>query len=211
MGFSKIAVSTRISNRPVELTECNLCDLSKELPDHETWLSEFGLNAILLTNPPNDGSRPLDFRFFQTRRISLAADSYSSARTRILRHLASKGTTWTNYYFAVGHLENALGCLYQVIDLSHKARLKSQTKAVPTKFFEKGDGTVLDRLNSIYNSSKHDSKVGSDSIWLTNSGIECVRKNTDEMHTSLSYLEFEEILKKVALAVVSGNRPPKEK
>jgi len=66
------------------------------------------------------------------------------------------------------------------------------------RFWNKGDGSVLEKFNTLYNYIKHaEDKINKTStdpgylLWLTNSGVSCKKE-------SLSFIEIAETLKDLA-------------
>ena len=161
MSLTKYAVETFISKKIIEVTECNAIDICAEFPSAKEWLSGFGL-MIIFVNQPREEIRPFALQFL--RRIETAFSEYSLAREDLQHLVSGDRGRWSPYYRALYHFEAALGQLYQAYDYSRKM--------LDSKLFESNDGSPLDRLNKIHNTSKHQLAVEEQPVWVTNDGIE---------------------------------------
>ncbi|MGZ8224079.1 MAG: hypothetical protein ACXW0H_03235 [Methylobacter sp.] len=177
MPFTKYAVETFISKKITEVTECNVADLYTEFPSAKKWLSSFGL-MVIFVNQPREEMRPFALQFL--RRVEAAFSEYALAREDLQGLVAGSRGKWSPYYGALYHFESALGQLYQVYDNSRKM--------LDSKLFESNDGSPLDRLNKIYNTSKHQVAVEEQPIWITNEGIET-------NNIKITFGEIEELLR----------------
>jgi hypothetical protein len=180
--FTKCAVEF-ISTKITKITECRLADLYAEFPNAKTWVSSFGL-MVIFANQPREEMRPFALQF--VRRVEMVLSEYSSARNEI-QDLVSGNPRWSPYYRALHHVEAAVALLYQAYEFSRNA-LGQQ------RLFEKNDGSPLQRLNFIYGSSKHERAKAEDSVWLSNEGINAIkRKYGIEATVRLDFPEFEEL------------------
>lgn len=179
MGFTNYAVENFISKRITEITCVGPADLSPEFPNASAWLSRLGMLAIL-TNQFAPEIRPFAIQF--VRRTEMALAEYTRARSELVTLLG--GTRrWSPYFRALHHIEVSASMLYQAYDLSRK-KLK-------TDLFQSGDGSPLQRLNLIYNTSKHQAADADDPIWLSDVSIHTPQ-------TELTYRDFEELLRSCA-------------
>jgi hypothetical protein len=156
-----------------------LVDLTVEFPNSKNWVSGFALMAIFVNQPPKE-KRPFALQF--VRRIEMAIAEYARMRAEVQDLLY--GPRWSPYYRALHHGEVAAAMLYQAYDLTRK-KLK-----LPNNF-EPGDGSALQRLNCIYNASKHVAADTQDPVWLSNFGIHTAEGN-------LLYSEFEDLARSLA-------------
>jgi hypothetical protein len=177
-GFSAHAVDTFIGTNLSAFTSAEIPDLAGRDPQAQSWLSNFILNSMLRARPP---SPEFEYRFLYFRRLMTAFDEYDLAREQTLEFLALRGSgnapvpgdSFGAYFRALHHWEQHLMAAWQ--SLSVMAAMVAGYKV-----FTKGDGTVGERLNSLYNSAKHaESRIQSDqmpeagplAVWLTNDGI----------------------------------------
>jgi hypothetical protein len=181
MPLSKYAIDTFISSKINDLTECRLADLSVEFPNSKNWVSRFGLTVIFV-KPVPEAARPFVIQFI--RRAEMATAEYGRMRLEI-QYLLS-GPRWSPYYRALHHGEVAIAMLYQAYDLSRK-KLKQE-------LFDPKDGSPLQRLNDIYNTSKHQPAEAQDPVWLSNDGFRTAE-------AKLLYSEFEDLARSLARIV----------
>ena len=132
-------------------------------------------------------------RFFNfLRRTESAFQEYEAARQATLRFLASPNLeAFSVYIMAVGHWEVFLSQAYQACCLLYGGQ---------KTLFKKGDGSVLQRLNLLYNRAKHAEKAitsqqfppdGTLPVWLKNDGLHCVE-------SSLTFDEIAGLLEELA-------------
>jgi hypothetical protein len=182
MPLSKYAIDTFISSRIKELTECRLVDLSAEFPNSKNWLSSFALMVIFIKPLPAT-VRPFIIQF--VRRTEMAIAEYARMRVE-LQYLLS-APQWSPYYRALHHGEVAVAMLDQAYHLLRE-------KLNLPRYFNRVDGSELQRLRSIYNTSKHQPAEAQDPVWLSNDGF----------HTAsdkLLYSEFEDLARSLARLV----------
>ena len=177
-----------------KFTSATLPDLSAIDSEQEHWLANYILNSILRVNVQSPERQRL-FNFL--RRSHSAFEEYAAARELTLRYLAEPEGK-LGYLKAMGHWEALLGYTWQAYRL-----------ILPAKFgnlYEKGDESFFERLNNLYNKSKHadgailDGKYLEDSplcVWLTNEGL----KSTDELVTFEEVVETLTQLAQLAAAV----------
>jgi len=180
MPFTKHAVDTFISDKITKVTACNAADLYLEFPDAKNWLSGFGLMVIFNDQPP-ENRRHFAWQFL--RRAEMALAEYSLAREALQNLLSGNRGRWSPYFHALTHFETALAQLYQALD--------SYRKLSKRNLFESNDDSVEDRLNKIYNISKHQLTTGDQLVWISDSGVETAV-------AAISYVEIEELLRSLA-------------
>jgi hypothetical protein len=105
------------------------------------------------------------------------------------------------YFSALQHCENCLAATWQALEFGRKA--------LGQKLFEKGDSSVYDRLNSVYNVGRHFNPdtlpVGMlHAVWLSGS---CIRTHEHELNLD----ELSEVvcmLGRIANDIVTGPKQP---
>ncbi len=126
------------------------------------------------------------------RRVQYAFSEHHLARESTLRFLSAGGQSPRPYVDALFHWECFLGQAWHAYALL--------ITAWEGKAFDKGDGSVEQRLNALYNQMKHvDSRIDNNQmipgatvpVWLTNTGLQSV-------DAALSYAETGEVLKDLA-------------
>jgi hypothetical protein len=180
MSFTDAAVETFISNKIPQVTECNAKDLAEEFPDAPKWVSGFGL-LVMFNDQPPEPHRPFVLRLLT--RAQMAFDDYSLARNALLELTKSSQGMWSPYFRAMSRFESVLALVYQTLD--------SVAKRTQKKLFQSNDGSTEDRLNKLYNASKHTIAQIEYPLWLTNAGIET-------SGAGLAYQELEELLRSLA-------------
>jgi hypothetical protein len=164
-------------------TTANIADMSRCDSEQENWLDNFILNTLAGARPPHPDRQ---YMFNYLRRTEASFREYSLARQATLEFLG--GRSPSRYLRAISHWEDFLSHSYIAIDL-----LREFAKVDKRGLFTKGDGSTLDRLNYLYNLTKHAGAVDfpTDStlaIWLENDGLRSQRQ-------PLSFIEIsDEIL-----------------
>jgi hypothetical protein len=169
MTLTNYAVKKFVSDKIQAVTACNITDLYEEFPSAKELITGFARMSIFGNHHglvPGDEGRP--FLLLIMRRTETAFSEYALAREELQRFI-SGNEKWSVYYRALYHLEATLSQLYQICDHVQKAQ---QKKSQIDKFFTKNDDSPLDRLNKIYNASKHQAADKDQPVWLTNEGIE---------------------------------------
>jgi predicted RNA-binding Zn-ribbon protein involved in translation (DUF1610 family) len=179
--LSHYALDNFVAHRLSELTECG----PKPIEDAPNWIGAFVLNSIFVA-PLEPKKRAYILNFL--RRADGAISSYQVARIHLIEYLRAPGYAVSRHFRALLSFENCVAHLYQGMKL-----ISAATK-VP--MFESGDGIKEERLNIIFNTSKHmDGRIekgtmpeeATGAIWITNYGVEC-------QQAKLSFLEIEELL-----------------
>jgi len=177
-----------------QFTSATLPDLSAIDSEQEHWLANYILNSIMRVNVESPDRQ----RFFNfLRRSHSAFEEYAAARELTLTYLTEPETK-LSYLKAIGHWEALLAYIWQAYRLILPARFGN--------LYEKGEDSSFERLNNLYNMSKHadgailDGKYFEDSslcVWLTNEGL----KSTDELVTFEEVAEMLTQLAQLAAAI----------
>ena len=192
MSFTNYAVEAFISKHIVELTSVGIIDVAPEFPNAASWLSRLGTLAIL-TNRFTPEARPFAIQF--VRKVEMALLEYARAKKE-LETLLAGARKWSPYFRALHHVETSSSLLFQAYDLSRK-KLEIQ-------LFQPRDGSSLQRLNKIYNTSKHEAAGPDEPVWLSNTSI----------HTAdveLLFVEYEVMLRecsRIAERAATSLEPP---
>ena len=180
MPFTKYAIDTFISEKITELTECNVENMRSEYPESEKWVSTFMVAVIMMAHVSEEHKH---FVIQFIRKVEMCFDEYHLARETLKEYVKERGNNWSKYFRVLNHLESSIAQLYQAYDLSRKK--------LGTDLFKSNDGSSLDRLNKIYNTSKHQPAFDEQTVWVTNSGI-----GTQDVE--LSFSEIEAMLRECA-------------
>ncbi len=171
-------------------TKADIPDMSDHASEQEHWVGNFVLNTLRRVNVP---SPQRQFMFNFLRRAEAAFRDYGHAREHTLGYLANPGSV-SLYVAAIGSWETFLSQAW------HALGLLEGTAGVKNIWFVKGDGSVPERLNHMYNRSKHtESGLRSGDfpeettlcVWLENAGL----TSTEQ---TLTFIEMVDILETIA-------------
>jgi hypothetical protein len=176
-------------------TEALIPDLSGL---QERWLVSFILNSSLVVQL-DEATRCTIYNFL--RRAEGAIREYGSARQMTMAHLANPNPdVVSEYIIAIGHWETFLSQAYQAWCLLARGQ---------QILFTPGDGSTMQRLNLLYNRTKHAEKAitaeqlppdGTLPVWLKNDGLHSVQ-------SSLTFEEIAEIVKDLATWADAAQNP----
>lgn len=195
MPLTSYAIETFVSAKITGLTESNLADMAKEYPDANSWLTSF-VGNVIFRNHIQESDRPFLIQFI--RKVEKSFDEYRLAKETLDQFVQEGNTGWSSYFKVLGHLESSIAQLYQAFDTARKK--------LNQNLFETDDGSSLDRLNKIYNTSRHQLAQDEQTVWVTNAGISTADHD-------LSFKEIEEMLRECASItqrVISGEIDPKK-
>ena len=155
------------------LHECGAAPLEFDATLRPGWLSKY-IITTQFTWPLAGPMRQIGFGLI--RRADQAAEEYEAGRRELEAYIHTEPTTrMYRYSRALGHFETCLASTYQGwlhVRAFHPEKLP---------LFEKGDGSDVERVNALYNASKHaeerlDAGEGADEstllIWFTNTGLQ---------------------------------------
>jgi hypothetical protein len=177
-------------------TAATIPDISAASQEQDHWLANFILNSWSRVTMDDDLRRTL-FNFL--RRTQAAFREYQEARRLTLAHLAD-GRPVSGYIAAIDHWEQFLSQADRAWALLVKGK---------PILFVKGDGSIVQRLNLLYNRTKHvESAIksgqlppdGTLPVWLTNDGLEAV-------DAKLSFAEIADILTDLAKWADAAQNP----
>jgi hypothetical protein len=182
MPLTHYTLDNFVAQRLSQLTECG----AKEIEDEPNWGGAYVLSNVTGVMAADDNKvRAYKMNFF--RRADGAISSYRAARLHLLEYL-SRPDALSRYFRALLNLEISVSQLYQGMIIVATASNK--------QLFDKSDGSKEERLNKIYNTSKHMHEriekgqmpeKATTAVWITNSGLECI-------DAALSFGELEELL-----------------
>jgi hypothetical protein len=178
---SNYVLDNYVAHKLSDLTECGAVELEAGSP----WLNLFILNSIFSFNV-DPKTRAYLFSFL--RRTEGATTAYQLARTALTEYIRTPSNVISPYFTALTQFEICISQIYQGCLLL--------AEATGQRLYEKGDGSVHEKLNAIYIGSKHmDKKIPSDEfpddattgVWITNLGLE-------SSCGDISFLELHELL-----------------
>ncbi len=153
-------------------TAATIPDMSAVSEAQGRWLLSFVLNSGLVVTM-DDATRRTLYNFL--RRAELAFRDYEAARQATLSYLTNPNPdAASEYIIAIGHWESFLSQAYQAWCLLVRGQ---------KILFEPGDGSIMQRLNLLYNRAKHAESAitsqqlppdGTLPVWLQNDGLHSV-------------------------------------
>ena len=161
MPLSHYALDTFVSQELSKLTSCAPQSLASEFPERSQWLNQFVLRRIFHNHVADDRAA---LAFALARRADAALDEWELACEAVGQGAQRPST----YFKALRHFETCLASLWQGLDLGRRA--------IDTDLFSKGDGSVFERVNWLYNKGRHfdpqDLPTGDlHALWITNDGL----------------------------------------
>lgn len=199
MPFTTYGLDNFFAQEISALSECNAPDLADNFAEVEPLIDNFILNSIF-TSPIKTEEKPYIFGII--RRVQMALVEYQNGRTLLLLFLNDSKKNTSLYFQALSHFEIAVTQLYQAYDFWRQLGKKRESKE--TNLFKTGDGSPLQKLNRLYNVSKHlePSTIPEGNlhhVWISNNGI-CASEVT------MSFTELADLVKEyVAVANAFSN------
>jgi hypothetical protein len=202
MPFTNYALDKFFAQEISALSECNAPDLAEHLAEVEPLIDHFILNSIF-TSPIKTEEKPYIFGII--RRVQMALVEYQNGRTLLLLFLNDSKKNTSLYFQALSHFEIAVTQLYQAYDFWRQLGKKRESKE--TNLFKTGDGSPLQKLNRLYNVSKHlePSTIPEGNlhhVWISNNGI-CASEVT------MPFTELADLVKE-CLAIAKGLSNPNQ-
>lgn len=199
MPFTNYALDNFFAQEISALSECNAPDLGDHSAEVGDLIHNFILNSIF-TSPIKTEEKPYIFGII--RRVQMALVEYQNGRTLLLLYLNESKKNTSLYFQALSHFEIAVTQLYQAYDFWRQLGKKRESKE--TNLFKTRDGSPLQKLNRLYNVSKHlqPSTIPEGNlhhVWISNNGI-CASEVT------MSFTELADLVKEyVAVANAFSN------
>ena len=202
MPFTNYALDKFFAQEISELSECNAPDLADHSAEVGDLIHNFILNSIF-TSPIKTEYKPYIFGII--RRVQMALVEYQNGRTLLLLYLNESKKNTSLYFQALSHFEIAVTLLYQAYEFWKKLAEKIESKE--TNLFKTGDGSPLQKLNRLYNVSKHlePSTIPEGNlhhVWISNNGI-CTSEVT------MSFTELADLVKEY-VAIANGLSNPNQ-
>ena len=206
MPWTNYAKDRFLAPKLSQLTHCGARQLTVTPEESSGWLAGFVLNSAFRVTIA-DPIRQVMFSYL--RRVDGAVLEYTRGQQGLESYVASTNGGITRYSRCLHAFEAAVAMTYQAYRLSQQL--------IPNKppLFKKGDGSVLDRMQGVYNAGKHadilianGNRFAPDStlpVWITNEALE-------SKECSLSFTELAdeiEMLGRIAAALAVLD-PPSE-
>ena len=164
--FSKTILDKFLAPRVSNFRRAEIPDMSG---DSSLWLSKYFLNNVL-RGSYTDPMRQYVFNYL--RRVEGAHVAHQSARSTTVQFLHGSRQSMSRYMEAIFHWESFLAQSGMAYALAERL-----TEARP---FEPGDGSVEQRVNLLYNRSKHSDTAieagqlppeGTIPVWMEDDGL----------------------------------------
>jgi hypothetical protein len=179
-----------------EFTNAVIPEMSEHDPESKFWLANFVLNSGFGANfnPPGNA-----YAYNYLRRAVAAFSEHEEARQATQAFLSSGRQSLSRYAAAVLHWEFFLGQSWHAYLLLRGLFGFLTHQEIPMPFV-RGERSVEERLNDVYNHMKHvESRIENGQmiegatipVWLTNDGL----RSTDAL---LTYAETAEVLRDLA-------------
>lgn len=173
MGISNYALDTFVAQDMSKLTQLSVKSLAEEFPNADKWLAQFVLRRIFQAHV-SDEKAALAFAIIRRTHASLQEWELASAAAQ--GDLRSIGT----FFGVLRHMENCIGSIWQGLEFTRKS--------LGQDLFKKGDGSAYERMNWVYNVSRHfdpESLPQGDThrVWLSDHA----------MHTREQAVSFDEL------------------
>jgi len=190
--FSTYFLDKFVAPGITDFTSAEIPDMTAYDPESRFWLANFVLNSGLGGNfhPPGNA-----YAYNYLRRAVAAFSEHEEARKATLGFLSSNRQSLSRYAAATLHWEFFLGQSWHAY-LLLRGLFKFLTKQDVLQVFVRGEGSVEERLNDLYNQMKHvESRIENGQmiegatlpVWLRNEGL----RSTDAL---LTYAETGDIL-----------------
>lgn len=207
MALTKYVLDEFVAPELSKLTAPKLESLEDVFGDRDLWLQGFVLRNIFQqgVHPDQQG-----LAFYVVRRLHASLDEWELA-VAIARGW-SKSTVGP-YFRLLRHLEQCVANLAQAVQMVQK-RLEANAKQEGRDYerlYEAGDGSIHERLDRVYNTSKHVAGRAAHLhvFWLRNDCM-CVRRENHE--DTLSFAELRQRLEemgRVAQVISTSSGPPR--
>jgi hypothetical protein len=182
MPLSNYTLDTFVAQDISKLTACSPQSLASQFPEREHWLSQFILRRVFTNHVAEEQAA---LAFILLRRTEAAFDEWELACAT-----SSRAHNPSGYFKMLRHLENCISALWQGLSFCRRGLGKDK------HFFKKDDGSVYQRLNSLYNVSRH-----FDPYSLPSGDLHCLWISNDGLHSrehAVTFVELREIIESLA-------------
>lgn len=173
MGISIYALDRFVAQDMSKLTKLSIKSLAEEFPNADKWFAQFVLRRIFQAHVPDEKTA---LAFAIIRRTHAALQEWEFAGAAAQGDLRSVGT----YFNVLRHLESCISAVWQGLAFARKS--------LGQELFKKGDGTVYECINWVYNVSRH-----FDPEALPQGDLHRVWLSDQAMHTREQTISFDEL------------------
>jgi len=179
MGISNYALDTFVAQDMSKLTQLSIKSLAGEFPNADKWFAQFVLRRIFQAHVPDEKAA---LAFAVIRRTHAALQEWELASAAAQGDLRSVGT----YFSVLHHLESCISSVWQGLEFARKS--------LGQDLFKKGDGSTYERINWIYNVSRH-----FDPEALPQGDTHRVWLSDQAMHTREQTVSFDELREAIGM------------
>jgi len=197
MPISNWALEKFVAPDAASLIRNNMLPLPEAASSRRDWVGNFLLNAMFVVSMP-DTARAL--RMAAILRVQGCCFEYEEMSLCLTKYIESRRGQIDCLFAALRHAEQWAHQAYQ-------GYMLIKTIAGQERLFDKGDGSVLQRLNEIQNASKHAyEKLSSGNgekvlaVWLSDSGIHCSA-------AALTHEEMAHVVDDLSIAALALSSP----
>lgn len=140
MGISNYALDTFVAQDMSRLTKLSIKSLAEEFPNADKWFAQFALRRIFQGHVPDEKAA---LAFVILRRTHAALQEWEHANVAAQGDLRSIAI----YFSVLRHLEGCISAVWQGLAFARKS--------LADDLYKKGDGSTYERINKIYNVSRH--------------------------------------------------------
>lgn len=173
MGISNYALDTFVAQDMSKLTQLSIKSLAEEFPNADKWFAQFVLRRIFQAHVPDEKAA---LAFAIIRRTHAALQEWELASAAAQGDLRSLGT----FFSVLRHLESCISSVWQGLEFARKS--------LGQNLFENGNGSAYERMNWVYNVSRH-----FDPEALPQGDIHRVWLSDQAMHTREQTVTFGEL------------------
>lgn len=173
MGISNYALDTFVAQDMSKLTQLSITSLTEEFPNADKWFAQFVLRRIFQAHVPDEKAA---LAFAIIRRTHAALQEWELASAAAQGDIRSLGT----YFSVLRHLESCISSVWQGLEFARKS--------LGQELFKKGDDSAYERMNWVYNVSRH-----FDPEALPQGDLHRVWLSDQAMHTREQTVSFDEL------------------
>jgi len=189
MGFTDYALDRFVAQQ-LSTFEWAPRSVGSEFSTRTTWLDEFVLRRLFQAHVPDERAA---LAFIMVRRALAAIEEWEAMCVSASGSIRKPSV----YFSALRHCEACIAASWQGLEFGRKA--------LGQKLFDRGDGTVYERLNSVYNAGRHFDPAALPAgalhgVWLADQSV-----RTHQHEVTLDELrEVVRVLGRIANKTVTG-------
>ncbi len=140
MGISNYVLDTFVAQDMSKLKQLSIKSLAEEFPNADQWFAQFVLRRTFQAHVPDEKAA---LAFAIIRRTHASLQEWELASSAAQSDLRSIGT----FFSILRHLESCISSVWQGLEFARKS--------LGQDLFKNGDGSAYERMNWVYNASRH--------------------------------------------------------